>query len=1156
MAEFLTNLAASALSGRRPPKLRRLARIWSVCLLVTGMFAGVLLSASPAAAVAGFGDIDDDLYFTKPVQWMVDNNIVTDTGPCFDPHTPATRGETALYMWRMEEMPEASPHPFSDVTDDDQHRAVSWMYGTEITTGTSPTTFGPDQQLTRAQLAALLHRLAGEPPASGHPFVDVVAGWQQHPVAWMVANKITTGTSPTTFAPNEPVTRAQLATFLYRYRGSPNVTVNPHSSRCDSFTAIDVGGQHSCGIRADGAIACWGNNEYGQADAPEGLFKAVSAGTSRSCGIRTDNTAACWGISSFGRLEAPPGQFRAISAGTHHSCGIAADDTIACWGAIGDRRTDSPEGRFSAISAGDAHTCAIRTDDTVTCWGRAKDGQTDAPEGTFTAISAGLDFSCGIRANSTITCWGWNGSGQTNVPPGSFTHISAGQSHACALRTDAMIECWGWNIHGQTDSPIGSFTDIGAGERHSCALAVDETIVCWGRDLTKAAAPPADEFTEIATGVEHSCALRADKTIVCWGDDLNGRIYPPSGKFIDVTVGERHTCGLRADGSVECWGSNWYGQTDQPDGQFTAISSGGLHSCGIRPNAAIECWGSNWAGQTDPPEGQFTAISAGGSHSCGIQVNAAVACWGLEANGQTDPPDGQFTAISAGSHHSCGLRLDGTITCWGNFSQANIPSGNFTAISAGGSHSCGIRTDATIACWGYYQQVPSGSFASVSVEGSRSCGIRTDATILCWGVPTVQAPSGVQAFIRPREADPSMCRPFGISGIGTAGFPLPSGSVQSTGTARVAVLFVDFADASASHSTQIEAELGLPYAEAYLEASSYQKLDIEFVPLHGWLRAENTLEHYQNAEWGHNGVGPPIETEAVRLADPDIDFTNIDALMVVLPSSHFGGGTATGPIRTIEGTVARQTLINVFPLDGTREPRRWGQVAAHELIHNLGLLDLYAGEGVVDDAADAPADKTWVTSRFGLMGLGVDFPADLQDPRLLQIWLYPDGAQSTGYATRLEAEEMLVWSRWQLGWLDSTQITCVTENEATVTLGPVADPSDNIAMAAIPLSGTDIIVIENRRRIGYDDAREERYANGVVGTFPTLLADGVLIYTVDAGRLGGRLPVAIAGDTGNLQVDRYPVLTVGESVTIRGYTITVQSGTDTTHTVTITKNVE
>ena len=90
-----------------------------------------------------------------------------------------------------------------------------------------------------------------------------------------------------------------------------------------------------------------------------------------------------------------------------------------------------------------------------------------------------------------------------------------------------------------------------------------------------------------------------------------------------------------------------------------------------------------------------------------------------------------------------------------------------------------------------------------------------------------------------------MCRPYGAaSPHHTAGFPLPGWAVPSIGTMRVAVLFVDFPDAVATHSTEVEAALGLPYAEAYLEAASYGRLDVEFVALHRWLRAENSYDHY------------------------------------------------------------------------------------------------------------------------------------------------------------------------------------------------------------------------------------------------------------------------------------------------------------------------
>ena len=1147
------NPAVSAFLGRPPGRMRRIARCSSVCLLVTAMFAGLLLAASPAAAQEGSVEIDDERYYTKPVQWMIDNNIVTDTTPaCFGPDIPATRGETALYMWRIQNQPKAPPHPFNDVTDNTQQPAVSWLYDAEITTGATPTTFAPNEQLTRVQVAALLHRLADEPTASDHPFVDVVTGWQQQPVAWMVANKITTGTSPTTFAPNEPVTRGQLATFLYRYKGSPEVTVMGYSPPCDTFSALDSGHQHSCAIRRNGTAACWGAHLGGQTEPPNGILKIISAGTLHTCGLRTDNTITCWGVNWYGQADAPTGQFTSVSAGSDHTCGLRTNQTITCWGSNLNGQTDAPDGQFTSVSAGSNYTCGLRTNQTITCWGANDLGQTSATKGRFTSVRAGWLHACALRTDNTITCWGVNWYGQTDTPIDQFISVDAGQNHTCGLRTDNTITCWGNNTHLQADAPTGQFTAVSTGGDHSCGLRADATIACWGADWSTLIIPSSGQFTEISGGDKHSCAIRTNKTVTCWGIGNFTNQYDPFGSFKAVSGGRSHACALRTDGTITCWGENNYGKTNSPNGQFTAISSGSDHNCALGSDNTITCWGR----QTDAPEGQFNSISAGKYHTCALRSDNTVTCWGDNTQHQTDAPEGQFNSISAGKYHNCAIRSDNTIACWGAnlIGQSNAPDGQFTSISAGRDHTCALRSDSTVTCWGLgNSQAPAGSFAAVSSSTWHSCGIRENGEISCWSGVSRPTPPGVTYVADADSADPAECRPFGLPGS-SAGFPLPSGVVRSKGTARVAVLFVDFPNAEATYSTHSEAELGLPYAESYLEASSYGQLNVEFVPLHRWLRAENAYEHYQDLEASGGGVSPPIYALAIRLADPEFDFSNIDALMVLLPSSYFHGGTATGSIRTDEGNVARRTMINTFLLDERRDPYRWGDVAAHELIHNLGLLDLYATAGVVDGRSDAPIGKTWITTRFGLMGLGVDFPADPEDPNMQTKWVHPDGVQTFSLATRLIAEEMLVWSRWQLEWLDPPQIICVTENEATVTLGPVANPGSDIAMAAIPLSGTEVIVVESRRKIGYDAPFHEHFQDGVAASTPSLLTEGVLVYTVDASRPGGHLPLAIATDTGNLQVDRYPILAVGESVTIRGYTITVESGTDTTHTITITRN--
>ena len=217
-------------------------RAWSsgptLGVVVLAGLLGALLWAVPASGSAGFGDVRNDEFFTSAVQWMVDEDITTGTSEgCFSPRLPVTRGEAAAFMWRMEGEPAArSSHGFTDVRKSWQHDAVAWMVEERITTGTAPGRFSPDATLTRGQLAALLHRLEGLPAGGSHGFDDVYAAWQQDPVAWMVRASITTGTGPGRFSPDAAVTRGQLATFFWRYKGSPAVEVDPSSPPCGGST--------------------------------------------------------------------------------------------------------------------------------------------------------------------------------------------------------------------------------------------------------------------------------------------------------------------------------------------------------------------------------------------------------------------------------------------------------------------------------------------------------------------------------------------------------------------------------------------------------------------------------------------------------------------------------------------------------------------------------------------------------------------------------------------------------------------------------------------------------------------------------------------------------------------------------------------------------
>ncbi|MEM9466843.1 MAG: CapA family protein [Actinomycetota bacterium] len=183
----------------------------------------VAVGAAMAAPAGSFGDVEDDAWYAPAVAWMVEQGLTNGTSPgCFEPDLVISRAEVAAFFHRLEDEPAPSrPAPFDDVDIPWAADAIAWMAEVGITSGTSPTTFDPRGAVTRGQFAAFLHRYEGSPWAPPHRFTDVVAHYQQAPVAWLATTGITTGTSPSTFAPDRPLTRAELAVFLHRHAGSP-----------------------------------------------------------------------------------------------------------------------------------------------------------------------------------------------------------------------------------------------------------------------------------------------------------------------------------------------------------------------------------------------------------------------------------------------------------------------------------------------------------------------------------------------------------------------------------------------------------------------------------------------------------------------------------------------------------------------------------------------------------------------------------------------------------------------------------------------------------------------------------------------------------------------------------------------------------------------
>jgi hypothetical protein len=91
----------------------------------------------------------------------------------------------------------------------------------------------------------------------------------------------------------------------------------PFSARRDYTVtvreALDVGDDHTCGIAADGAVVCWGDDDDGQSTPPAGVFQQVSGGNSHTCGLRVDGTVACWGSNGLGESTPRAGTFSQVS---------------------------------------------------------------------------------------------------------------------------------------------------------------------------------------------------------------------------------------------------------------------------------------------------------------------------------------------------------------------------------------------------------------------------------------------------------------------------------------------------------------------------------------------------------------------------------------------------------------------------------------------------------------------------------------------------------------------------------------------------------------------------------------------------------------------------------------------------------------------------
>ena len=167
----------------------------------------------------------------KQLCWALENGVSDGLSETrFAANEPCPRAQAMAFLWATQGRPKPKnkPFPFSDVTESDwYYEAVRWAVGRRVTAGKSAACFAPEDTCTRAEVLTFVWSLAGRPrlPGPGEEGADPELEWKfkdvkktdwfYHPVLWGVSNKITTGTTVTSFSPKKTCTRAEILTFLW-----------------------------------------------------------------------------------------------------------------------------------------------------------------------------------------------------------------------------------------------------------------------------------------------------------------------------------------------------------------------------------------------------------------------------------------------------------------------------------------------------------------------------------------------------------------------------------------------------------------------------------------------------------------------------------------------------------------------------------------------------------------------------------------------------------------------------------------------------------------------------------------------------------------------------------------------------------------------------
>ena len=336
------------------------------------------------------------------------------------------------------------------------------------------------------------------------------------------------------------------------------------------------------------------------------------------------------------------------------------------------------------------------------------------------------------------------------------------------------------------------------------------------------------------------------------------------------------------------------------------------------------------------------------------------------------------------------------------------------------------------------------------------------------------------------------------SASGGIGFPRGQYKLRSFGGVRLGVFFVDFSNSVATKSTELELKAYSPEFEKLYSEFSYGRVAFELVPVHRWLRLSKESSAYGQETF--LGARDFLQ-EALQLGTTGIDTTTLDGFLVISnPESKMATSAFALDDEFWAFRAGSRLFLNALSLNGGGGYVGLGfRLMNHEVAHNMGLPDLYAYSGSGDQFVGG----------WSLMG------------------------KINGHAP-----EFFAWERWLLNWLDDNQVVCLLTGSITATLNAVPIVGGQ-KMIVTPISETRAVVVEVRRRVGYDLSIPE---------------EGPLVYLVDTRLRTGNGVIRVLPINDSDTEKKSAPLSVGETLTFEGVSVRYNSRTSFGDEITVSRD--